>query len=48
MPDCQNCGAFVTREFARVFSPEGEAGPRQCLECSNEIGFEPLDRSVGL
>lgn len=38
MPDCQNCGSFVTREYVRVFAPEDvEDGVRVCPECPDKI-----------
>ena len=37
MPSCSNCGAFVTREYARVFSIPGEDGVRVCPSCPNKI-----------
>ncbi|PSP51424.1 hypothetical protein BRC67_07625 [Halobacteriales archaeon QH_3_68_24] len=30
MPECQNCGAFVTADYARVFTPNGVESPRVC------------------
>ena len=37
MPECQNCGSFVTREYVRVFTPEGEADPRVCPRCEDMV-----------
>lgn len=34
---CQNCGNTVTRDYARVFSPEGVDGVRACPECPDII-----------
>lgn len=32
--ECQHCGTAVTPEYARVFTPESEPGPRTCPSCS--------------
>jgi hypothetical protein len=37
MPECQNCGSFVTEAYARVFTPPGEEDPRVCPECEDKI-----------
>ncbi|MFB6149353.1 MAG: hypothetical protein ABEJ48_06780 [Halobacteriales archaeon] len=37
MPECQNCGAFVTKAYARVFTPPGIEQPRVCPECEDKI-----------
>ena len=37
MPDCQNCGAFVTKDYARVFTPNDHDDPRVCPECEDMI-----------
>lgn len=37
MPTCQNCGAFVTPEYARVFTPDNEEAPRVCPHCDDKI-----------
>lgn len=33
---CQNCGSQVAAQYARVWTPEGQAaeGPRTCPNCS--------------
>ena len=36
MPECQNCGAFVTAAYARVFTPNAEE-PRVCPQCEDKI-----------
>jgi len=33
MPECQNCGAFVTADFVRVFSVDGEL--HNCPSCTS-------------
>ncbi|SDD80012.1 hypothetical protein SAMN05192552_105014 [Natrinema hispanicum] len=33
MPKCQNCGAHVTPQYARVFVPNGVENPRMCPDC---------------
>ncbi|MGM0388312.1 DUF7563 family protein [Natrinema limicola] len=37
MPECQNCGAFVTKRYARVFTPRGVDEPRVCPDCQDKI-----------
>ncbi len=37
MPECQNCGAFVTEAYARVFTPPGVENPRVCPDCEELI-----------
>jgi hypothetical protein len=37
MPECQNCGSFVTEAYARVFTPPGEEDPRVCPDCEDKI-----------
>ena len=37
MPECQNCGSFVTEAYARVFTPPSEEDPRVCPECEDKI-----------
>jgi len=37
MPECQNCGAFVTEQYVRVFTPTGNAGPRVCPYCEDKL-----------
>ncbi len=37
MPECQNCGSFVTEAYVRVFAPDGVEDPRACLECEDKI-----------
>ncbi len=33
MPTCNNCGAFVTRDFARVFG-DNQENVNGCVECT--------------
>lgn len=35
MPECQNCGGFVTAQYARVFTPTGVDQPRVCPDCED-------------
>lgn len=35
MPTCQNCDSHVTPDYARVFAPDEDAGPRVCPNCEN-------------
>ena len=37
MPECQNCGSFVTAAYARVFTPNGVEEPRVCPQCEDKI-----------
>ena len=37
MPECQNCGAFVTKVYTRVFTPPGVENPRVCPECEDKV-----------
>ena len=37
MTECQNCGAFVTAAYARVFTPNGVEDPRVCPQCEDKI-----------
>ena len=37
MPNCQNCGAFVTDAYARVFTPDDHDEPRVCPECPDKL-----------
>ncbi|WP_425342208.1 DUF7563 family protein [Halarchaeum rubridurum] len=37
MPDCQNCGSFVTDAYARVFTPDEHSAPRVCPNCEDKI-----------
>ncbi|MFB6134984.1 MAG: hypothetical protein ABEJ55_08345 [Halanaeroarchaeum sp.] len=37
MPTCQHCGAFVTKAYARVFTPDGVDEPRVCPNCETAI-----------
>ncbi|GGL33568.1 hypothetical protein GCM10009037_16490 [Halarchaeum grantii] len=37
MPECQNCGSFVTDAYSRVFTPDGLSAPRVCPNCEDKI-----------
>jgi NAD-dependent SIR2 family protein deacetylase len=37
MPECQNCGSFVSRDYVRVFAPEGFEDARVCPQCEDAI-----------
>ena len=37
MPDCQNCGSFVTAQYARVFTPSHLDEPRVCPDCEDIV-----------
>lgn len=37
MPECHNCGAFVTEAYVRVFAPDGYDNPRVCPTCEDKV-----------
>ncbi|MFC6904857.1 DUF7563 family protein [Halalkalicoccus tibetensis] len=37
MPECQNCGSFVTEAYVRVFTPADVDAPRVCPDCEDLI-----------
>lgn len=37
MPECQNCGSFVTPSYVRVFAPDGLDAPRVCPSCEDKV-----------
>ncbi|WP_438268181.1 DUF7563 family protein [Halocatena salina] len=37
MPQCQNCDAFVSRQYARVFTPNDVSNPRVCPNCEDKV-----------
>jgi hypothetical protein len=37
MPECNNCGGFVTEQYVRVFAPEGMDTVRVCPKCPNMV-----------
>ncbi|SDN18074.1 hypothetical protein SAMN04487949_3570 [Halogranum gelatinilyticum] len=37
MPECSNCGSFVTVDYVRVFSPNGMNNPRVCPHCEDMV-----------
>ena len=37
MPECQNCGDFVTERYVRVFTPEEFDAPRVCPNCEDKL-----------
>ncbi|WP_435129083.1 DUF7563 family protein [Halobaculum sp. D14] len=37
MAECQNCGAFVTEEYVKVFAPESMSDPRVCPQCTDKV-----------
>jgi NAD-dependent SIR2 family protein deacetylase len=37
MPQCRNCGAHVTPQYARVFTPNEVEQPRVCPDCPDRI-----------
>lgn len=37
MPECGNCGSFVSQEYIRVLVPEDVSDPRVCPFCEDRI-----------
>ncbi len=37
MPECQNCGGFVTAHYVRVFTPADVEEPRACPYCEDLV-----------
>ena len=37
MPECENCGEFVTEAYVRVFAPDDAEQPRVCPNCEDKI-----------
>lgn len=37
MPECENCGSFVTAEYVRVFTPDEMNRPRVCPNCEDKV-----------
>jgi NAD-dependent SIR2 family protein deacetylase len=37
MPECSNCGEFVTEQYVRVFGPTGLDTVRVCPHCENLV-----------
>ncbi len=37
MPECKNCGAFVTDQYVRVFAPSEMDTVRVCPECPDML-----------
>ncbi|ESP87627.1 DUF7563 family protein [Candidatus Halobonum tyrrellensis] len=37
MPECRNCGSFVTERYVRVFAPEGMEEVRVCPSCEDMV-----------
>jgi NAD-dependent SIR2 family protein deacetylase len=37
MADCENCGAFVTEQYVRVFAPTGMETVRVCPSCPGMV-----------
>lgn len=37
MPHCQNCNEFVTRQYVRVFAPDGMSDVRVCPNCEDKL-----------
>jgi len=37
MPECSNCGSFVTEAYVRVFTPDAVEEPRVCPNCEDKI-----------
>lgn len=37
MPNCGNCGSFVTQQYIRVFTPLELDQPRVCPNCKDKV-----------
>ena len=37
MPECENCGKFVTVQYVRVFAPTGMETVRACPNCPDLV-----------
>jgi len=37
MPECQNCGSYVTRNFQRVFG-DNQNNVQSCMDCGDRTG----------
>lgn len=37
MPNCSNCGAFVTDSYVRVFTPRDRETVRACPRCPDKV-----------
>lgn len=37
MPECQNCGSFVTETYVRVFAPNEMVSVRVCPNCEDKL-----------
>ncbi|MFB6234001.1 MAG: hypothetical protein ABEH81_02330 [Halopenitus sp.] len=37
MPECSNCGSFVTERYVRVFAPPGFENVRVCPGCEDKV-----------
>ena len=37
MPNCLNCGAFVTERYVRVFAPDDFGTVRVCPRCEDKV-----------
>ncbi|WP_449404671.1 DUF7563 family protein [Halococcus hamelinensis] len=37
MPNCDNCDAFVTQQYVRVFAPTGMDTVRVCPDCPDML-----------
>lgn len=37
MPNCRNCGSFVTQSYVRVFAPDDLDTVRVCPECPDMV-----------
>lgn len=37
MPECENCESQVTKQYVRVFEPQGVENPRVCPFCEDMV-----------
>lgn len=43
---CQNCGSHVTRQYVKVFAPDGLDRPRVCPFCKDKVRDSMADEGV--
>ena len=47
MPECRNCGGFVSNDYARVFSVDDDPGVKACPNCEDAVrGADGKPRKV--
>lgn len=46
MPECRNCGAFVTDDYVRVFEPTDADDPECCPSCEDMVRVNGIAREA--